>query len=148
MSQSYTKVFVHITFRTKYNYPYLKPEIRDELNAYIGGILNNYSSIPLQVGCVFDHVHILCTLPKTLSLSNLVEQVKKSTSKWIKQKGKEYHLFYWMPGYGAFSVSSSGVEATKRYIQNQEEHHKKSSSRNELKKLLREYNISYDEKYL
>jgi REP element-mobilizing transposase RayT len=128
--------------------PLVKPGIESELYSYMGGILKNYKSNPIQIGGTSDHIHILCTLPKTMSIADLVEEIKKSSSKWIKTKGLEYQNFYWQDGYGGFSVSNSGVESVKKYILTQKEHHKNVSWIDEYKKLLDAYGINYEDKYL
>jgi putative transposase len=148
MSQSFVQFYSHIVFHTKSNKKSIKEDVEDELYSYIGGILKNYKSIPIQIGGTSDHVHILCTLPKTMSIADLVEEVKKSSSKWIKSKGLEYIDFYWQDGYGGFSVSSSQLEIIKNYIRNQKVHHQKINFMDEYKSLLDEYGIQYEERYL
>jgi REP element-mobilizing transposase RayT len=120
----------------------------DDLYSYIGGILRNINSISIQIGGTSDHIHILCTLPKTMALADLMEEVKKSSSKWIKTKGENYKTFYWQDGYGGFTVGWSQVEEVKRYIMNQEQHHNKVNFDDEYRELLRENGIDFDEKYL
>jgi putative transposase len=148
MSQSFVQFYAHIVFHTKNNMQLIKPEIEIELYSYLGGILKNYKSNPIQIGGTSDHIHILCTLPKTLAAADLVEEVKKSSSKWIKTKSAQYSNFYWQDGYGGFSVSCSGIGDLKRYILNQKEHHYKLSAIDEYKKLLDEYGIPYEDRYL
>jgi len=148
MSQSFVQFYTHIVFHTKNNKPLIKTEIEAELYSYLGGILKNIKSIPIQIGGTSDHVHVLCTLPKTMTPADLVEEVKKSSSKWIKTKGSLYHDFYWQDGYGGFSVSSSGINGLKQYILNQKEHHQNVSALDEYKKLLDEYGIPYEDRYL
>ena len=125
MSQSFVQIYVHIVFHTKDNVKLIREDIENELFSYMGGILNNYKSIPLQIGGTSDHIHILCTLPKTMALADLAEEIKKSSSKWIKTKGQQYRNFYWQDGYGGFSVSKSGIDVVKAYILNQKRHHEK-----------------------
>ena len=148
MSQSFVQFYTHIVFHTKNNKPLIKQEIEVELYSYLGGILKNHKSNPIQIGGTSDHIHILCTLPKTMAPADLVEEIKKSSSKWIKTKGSAYQNFYWQDGYGGFSVSNSGVESVKKYIITQKEHHKKVSTLDEYKILLDAYGIKYEEKYL
>jgi putative transposase len=148
MSQSFVQFYTHIVFHTKNNKPLIRPEIEVELYSYLGGILRNYKSNPIQIGGTSDHIHILCTLPKTMAPADLVEEIKKSSSKWIKTKGSEYQNFYWQDGYGGFSVSNSGVESVKKYVLTQKEHHKNVSWLDEYKKLLDAYGITYEDKYL
>jgi putative transposase len=148
MSQSFVQIYVHIVFHTKDNVKMIREDIETELFSYLGGILKNNKSTPLQIGGTSDHVHILCTLPKTMTPADLVEEIKKSSSKWIKTKGAHYKNFYWQDGYGGFSVSSSGVEPVKRYILNQKKHHEKVSFIDEYKTLLEEYGIPFEDRYL
>jgi len=148
MSQSFVQIYVHIVFHTKDNVKLIREEIEDELFSYLGGILKNIKSIPLQIGGTSDHIHILCTLPKTMTPAELAEEVKKSSSKWIKTKGEHYRNFYWQDGYGGFSISKSAIDSVKEYILNQKKHHQKYSFMDEYRNLLKEYGISYDERYL
>jgi len=148
MSQSYVQFYTHIVFHTKNNLKFIREDVQDELYSYMGGILRNYKSIPIQIGGTSDHVHLLFTLPKTMTPADIVEEVKKSSSKWIKTKGPEYSNFYWQDGYGGFSVSSSMVDVVRNYINNQKKHHEKVTFIDEYKQLLEEYGIPYDEKYL
>jgi putative transposase len=148
MSQSFVQIYVHIVFHTKGNAKLISEEIENELFSYLGGILKNYKSNPLQIGGTSDHIHILCTLPKTIAPADLVEEIKKSSSKWIKTKGAHYYNFYWQDGYGGFSVSNSGVDGVKRYILNQKRHHEQVSFMDEYKILLEAYGIPYEDQYL
>jgi putative transposase len=148
MSQSFVQFYTHIVFHTKNNVPFIHKDVENELYSYLGGILRNLKSVPLQIGGTSDHIHMLCTLPKTMAPADLVEELKKSSSKWIKSKGPEYKNFYWQDGYGGFSVSNSGVNSVKRYILNQKRHHEKVSFTDEYKVLLDAYGIQYEERYL
>ncbi len=148
MSQSFSKIYCHIVFHTKNNMKFIREDIGDELYAYLGGVLRNCKSFSFQIGGTADHIHILCTLPRTMAPADLAEELKKSTSKWMKTKGSNYRDFYWQEGYGAFSVGWSQVDAVKSYIRDQKVHHSKVSFIDEYKKLLDENGIEYDEKYL
>jgi REP element-mobilizing transposase RayT len=148
MSQSFTQLYVHVVFHTKNNMKSIRQESEDELYSYLGGILRNLKSIPLQIGGTSDHIHILCTLPKTMSLADLMEEVKKSSSKWIKSKGPAYSNFFWQDGYGGFSVGWSQINQVKNYITGQKEHHRIVSFIDEYKRLFDENGIEYEEKYL
>jgi len=127
MSQSYVQFYAHIVFHTKNNRKIIPVQIEEELYSYLGGILRNYKSLPIKIGGTDDHIHVLCTLPKTMSLADLTEEIKKSSSKWIKTKGVDYQDFYWQEGYGGFSVGWSQVETVRHYISNQKLHHDKVS---------------------
>ncbi|MBD3311677.1 MAG: IS200/IS605 family transposase [Candidatus Magasanikbacteria bacterium] len=148
MAQSLSKMFIHIIFHKKYNSPVILNETKNELFAYMGAILKDNESTPILINGVEDHVHILCVMSKNIALSKLIEEIKKNSSRWIKTKGKHYKNFAWQGGYGGFSVSSSLHEKTKKYIQNQEAHHKKMSYKEEYLLFLKEYGIEFDEKYL
>lgn len=148
MSQSYVQCYCHVVFHTKINKNLIEESVENELYAYIGGILKYYKSIPFKIGGISNHIHILCTLPKTMCISDLVEEVKKSSSKWIKTKGEAYHNFYWQDGYGCFSVSPSLISRIISYISNQKRHHSVTTSISEYKGLLKENGVDFDEKYL
>ena len=148
MSQSFVQIYVHIVFHTKDNEKLIWKDIENELFSYIGGILNNYKSIPLQIGGTSDHIHILCTLHKTMTMADLAEEIKKSSCKWIKTKGEQFINFYWQDGYGGFSVSKSSIDAVKAYILNQKRHHEKVSFMDEYKTLLKVHEIPFEDRYL
>ncbi|MDD4727339.1 MAG: IS200/IS605 family transposase [Dysgonamonadaceae bacterium] len=148
MSQSLSKVYVHITFSTKNHIQLIDKEIRPRLFEYLGGICNQLDCIPLQVGGTNDHVHILCLLSKKITQIKLLEEIKKSSSKWIKTISHNYRNFYWQDGYGVFSVNPSQVDIVKNYIINQEEHHKKRTFKEEFLAFLKKYKIEYNEDYL
>mgnify|MGYP000528573642 FL=1 len=148
MSQSLAKNYIHLIFATKYRENIIKQTDLSELYAYITGILNHIDCPMICIGGTTNHVHVLCVLNKNMALSKMVEEVKRSSSKWIKSKDPFYRQFGWQNGYGAFSVSQSKVEIVVKYIQNQEEHHKKMLFVDELKMFLREYDVEYREEYL
>lgn len=148
MSQSLAKNYIHLIFATKYRENIIKQTDLSELYAYITGILNHIDCPMICIGGTTNHVHVLCVLNKNMALSKMVEEVKRSSSKWIKSKDSFYRQFGWQNGYGAFSVSQSKVEIVVKYIQNQEEHHKKMQFVDELKMFLREYGVEYKEEYL
>jgi len=148
MSQSLVKNYVHIVFSTKHRQPFIDKTIQAELYAYIGGICKNHECYPYAIGGIEDHIHILCSLSKKIPLYKLLEVVKSKSSIWIKTKGKAYEHFYWQRGYGAFSVNPSEVSIVKRYIDNQEERHKKIGFKGELRAFLTKYEVAYDERYV
>jgi len=110
------------------------------------GVLSNLGSYTTEIYANPDHVHILATLPRTITIADLVSKVKTSSSKWLKLQGIPY--FGWQDGYGIFSVSSSKIEAVKQYIVNQPKHHQKVSFQDELRKFFLAYGIEYDERYV
>ena len=147
MPQSLSKMVVHLTFSTKDRRPLITPDVRDELSAYLGGTLREMDCPSLAIGVVADHVHVLFVLSRKHSLAEVVEQIKKSSSKWIKGKGNAFSDFYWQRGYGAFSVSQSMIDDTKAYIASQEEHHRKTTFQEEYRAFLKRHGIDFDERY-
>jgi putative transposase len=149
MPQSHANVLVHIVFSTKNRYPFLQEEaVRGAMTGYLVGTLRNIKCPSLIVGVVKDHVHILCNLSRTVTIAKLVEEVKTSSSVRIKEEGPKLKDFHWQNGYGAFSVSQSNVEEVKRYIANQEEHHRTRTFQEEFRLILEKHGIEYDERYV
>lgn len=148
MGQSLVQNYLHIVFSTKHRQELIHPPVETELHAYLGGICKRLECTVLKVGGYTDHVHILCMLSKKIALMKLVEELKSHSSKWIKTKGQGYEHFYWQDGYGAFSVSPSGVDNVVAYIARQHEHHSGISFKDEFRKFLNEYEIEYDERYV
>jgi putative transposase len=148
MSQSLSRILVHLIFSTKHRLPLLVPAVHEPLKAYLITTLQEIESPSIQLNCVPDHAHILCCLSKNLSVSKVVEEVKKSSSKWLKEQGPELVDFYWQAGYGAFSVSQSSVESVKQYIQEQEAHHRRVTFQDEFRLFLKKHGVEYDERYV
>lgn len=149
MPQSLANVLIHLVFSTKNRVPFLRRrEDRDVMTGYLIGTLQNISCPSLCVGVVEDHVHILCLLHRTISIAKLVEEIKTSSSARIKEEGSHLANFHWQNGYGVFSVSQSIVEEVKRYIDNQEEHHRRRTFQEEFRLLLERHGIEYDERYV
>ena len=149
MPQSLAKVLVHIIFSTKHRYPFLSDkEIRSEMHAYLGGTSKELECPVLRVGGVSDHVHILCSLSRNMSIADLLRELKRSSSKWVKTKGKMLEKFAWQNGYGIFSVSESQVERVITFIKNQEAHHKRKPFQDEYRAFLKRYRVTYDERYV
>ena len=148
MPQSLVKNYIHIVFSTKYRKPLMDKPIQKKLHAYLAGICAQLECYPIEVGGVEDHIHILCSLSKKVRLFELVKEVKQNSSKWVKTQGLQYQNFYWQIGYGAFSVNPAQVDIVERYIQNQEEHHRKKSFKGELREFLDKYDVEYDERYV
>ena len=124
------------------------PEITQELYSYIAGIARAQESQIHEIGGIEDHVHLLISLPRTRTVSKLIEEIKKGSSKWIKTKGSLYTNFAWQDGYGAFSIGQSTYENLRKYTQTQKDHHKSISFQDEYRTFLKKYCIAYDEKYL
>jgi len=141
-----SRVLIHLVFSTKNREPFIGAGHRDRVFSYLGGTLKGINCPPVIVGGMPDHVHLLFALARTLSVSQVVEEVKKESSKWAK--GVVHPAFYWQNGYGAFSVSPSNAEAVTRYIANQEENHKRRDFKDELRELLRANGMEWDERYV
>jgi hypothetical protein len=123
--------------------------LREETHAYLSGICKNLESPSLQVGGAIDYIHILCTLSRKYTISDLIRDLKRESSKWIKTKDSlSLTDFSWQAGYGAFSVSPSHLDTLRKYIVNQDTHHMKESFQDEYRRLLRKYNIECDERYV
>jgi len=148
MPQSLANILVHLVFSTKDRRPFIHPAVEGELHAYLVKMCRICGCPSHRVGGAQDHVHILCSLSRTITVADLVEEVKKRSSKWIKTKGPQYRTFSWQSGYGAFSIGQSGVDALKRYIARQKDHHKRITFQDEYRALLAKYQIEYEERYL
>ena len=149
MPQSLSNVLIHVVFSTKHRQPFLQQaRDRDAMTGYLIGALQNIKCPPLIVGVVSDHVHILCNLSRTMSIAQLIEELKTSSSARIKEQGAHLQDFYWQNGYGAFSVSQSNMEQVKQYIATQEEHHRTRTFQEELRLFLERHGIAYDERYV
>ena len=148
MPQSLSRMVIHLIFSTKDRRPFLRsPEIRSQLHAYMAGILQECQCAPILINGTEDHVHILCNLSRTLTLAKLVEHLKTSSSRWIKEQHPQLEDFFWQGGYGVFSVSQSNVEAVREYIANQEEHHRKVTFQDEFRAMCKKHGIAMDERY-
>jgi putative transposase len=148
MSQSLSQVLLHVVFSTKHRQPLLAEDIQPQLHAYLAGACRALGSQAYRVGGTDNHVHIACSLPRTLTISKLMEEIKKSSSIWIKDKDENCRNFLWQAGYGAFSLGQSQLPRLLQYIDNQHEHHRKQSFEEELIELLQRYQVDYDERYL
>ena len=149
MAQSLAQIYLHVVFSTKNRHPFLTDHaVRDNLFHYLGGTCRNQGCPALRVGGVADHVHILCRLSRERTVSDLVRELKRDSSKWLKAGSRDLRDFHWQDGFGAFSISPSHVPAVERYIAGQEEHHQTVTFQDEFLRLLKKYGIEYDERYL
>jgi REP element-mobilizing transposase RayT len=126
----------------------ITPAVEPKLFAYIGGIVKNERSELLASDGTMNHVHVLISQSKNVALSELVKEIKQSSSKWIKTQGREFAEFHWQDGYGAFTIGRSQVEALRGYFANQKIHHQKQNFEDELRAVLKSYEVEYDERYL
>jgi putative transposase len=149
MSQSLAQIYLHIVFSTKERRRFLQNKaIRDELHKYLGGTCNNLDCPVLRIGGVEDHVHILCRLGRTIKVADLIKELKRESSQWVKAQAPDLADFYWQLGYGAFSVSPGHVDGLTAYIAKQEEHHHTETVQEEFRRLLTKYGIEWDERYV
>jgi len=148
MPQSLSSILIHLVFSTKHREPLIMPRVESELHAYLAAIFREYDSPAILINGTSNHVHILFSLSRRVAVADLVEEVKKRSSKWIKTKGNELKNFQWQSGYGVFSIGQSNVATLKNYIAGQKEHHRHKSFEEEYRKFLEKYGVSYDEKYL
>ncbi len=148
MPQSLANVLLHLVFSTKHRQPFLSKSADRDAMTYLIGTLRNIKCPSLAVGVVADHVHILCNLSRTISIAQLVEEIKTLSSARIKEQGPALQDFHWQNGYGAFSVSQSNAPQVKQYVENQEEHHRTRTFQEEFRLLLEKHGIEYDERYV
>ncbi len=148
MPQSLVRMLVHVVFSTKNRVDLITPEIENGLFGYMHGIIENNNSKLLLANGTSDHVHLLVSLGKVLSISELVGDIKRDSSSWIKKQDTKFSNFYWQEGYGAFSVGQTEVEVVMKYISKQKEHHKKKDFKTEYRGFLNKYEIEYKERYV
>jgi len=149
MPQSLSAVYIHLVFSTKDRRPLLRDRpLRDSLHAYLGGISKQLECAPIRVGGVEDHVHVLARFGRTTTQANWVKELKRVSNLWLKDQSPEFASFQWQAGYATFSVSQSNVDQVVAYIENQEEHHRKITFQDELRKMFRSHNIEFDERYV
>ncbi|MES2707104.1 MAG: IS200/IS605 family transposase [Verrucomicrobiota bacterium] len=159
MPQSLSAVYVHGVFSTKERRPFFRdPGFRHAVHGYLGAISQRLECGPARVGGVEDHVHILARLARTISQAEWVKELKRASSLWIKEQqanspsiegpGSSLKEFAWQGGYACFSVSVSNLETVEDYIRRQEEHHRKRSFQDELRRMLEKHGEAWDERYL
>ncbi|HRK22906.1 MAG TPA: IS200/IS605 family transposase [Fimbriimonadaceae bacterium] len=148
MPQSLAAIYIHLIFSTKDRHPYITEDARKELHPYLAEICNQIGCPATKVGGVEDHVHILFRLSRTTSLAAVIQEIKTSSSKWIKAKWNYTKDFTWQGGYAAYSISATDIGDVVRYIESQVEHHKKVTFQDEVRKVLNEAGIEFDEQYL
>ena len=146
MSRTFTNLLTHVIFSTKDRAPLIRPEIKPELFAYLGGLTRELKGKAYGINGTNDHVHMLISLPPNVSTSDALRFIKANSSGWVSDKWNK--AFAWQLGYGAFSVSKSNVPEVLRYIANQEKHHRRITFKNEFVGFLRKHDINYDERYI
>lgn len=149
MPQSLSRVVIHTIFSTQGREPALQNTVfRAEVHAYLGGCAKSLDCLPIMIGGVADHVHLLTVLARTICVAEFVKEVKRVSTNWIQERGGLFGQFHWQGGYAAFSVSESNVGRVSHYIKRQEAHHRRVSFQDELREFLRRHGQEWDEQYL
>jgi REP element-mobilizing transposase RayT len=148
MPSSYIRLPIHFIWSTRDRDPSITDEIAPRLHAYLGGVARERKCIPLVIGGVEDHVHILVLLTATVAPADLVRDLKSNSSRWIHETFQAAPSFAWQRNYGAFGVSESNIEAVRAYIQNQPEHHKHVPFKDEFLSFLERHKVPYDPRYI
>ncbi len=148
MANTYSQIYIQIVFAVKGRENFILKQNREYLHKYISGIVQNRNQKLLAIFSMPDHTHLLLGLNSSISISDLVRDIKAGSSKFINESNWMKCKFNWQEGYGAFSYSRSHIDKVIKYILNQENHHKHNSFRNEYLDLLKKYEIEYNEKYL
>jgi len=147
MPSTHTSLLFHLVFATKNREPIILSEWKDRFHEYLGGAVHGLGGVPLGVGGVADHVHLLVSLKPTHCLSDFMRELKKSSTSWVRESFKQPQ-FQWQEGYAAFSVSASSRDSVRGYIANQEAHHRQNTFREELIAFLQKSGTDYDDRYL
>ena len=148
MAGTFSKIYYHIIFSTRGRAPFLQKNIKSEVNNYICGIVKSEEGFVYAIGGTADHVHLLCSLPSKKSISEMLQRIKGHSSKWINENTACDQKFNWQNGYGIFTVSHSQVDSVKKYILNQESHHKKISFKDEFRILLEKHDVDFKEEHI
>ena len=149
MAQSLSRLWTHLIFSTKNRFPFLSDKtIRTNMHGYLAKVLREHDCETLIVNGVEDHVHALFALSRIRAIADVVKEIKRTSSGWVKALSPKLSKFHWQGGYGAFSVSQSNLDEVIRYIENQEEHHKRVTFQDEYRAFLKAYGIEYDERYV
>ena len=149
MAQSLSRIWTHLIFSTKERFPFLSDtHVRSDMHAYLATVLRSHDCETLIVNGMADHVHALFALSRKHAISNVVKEIKRTSSSWIKEISPTMRKFHWQNGYGAFSVSQSHVDRVCEYIEQQERHHWRTSFQDEYRRFLTKYRVEYDERYV
>ena len=147
MAQSLSNILLHIVFSTKHRKPLIDFAIEPELFKYFATACRTLDCPTHAIGGADDHVHIACSLSRTIAVSKLVQEIKQDSSKWIKTKHDRYAVFAWQNGYGAFSVGQSQLGDLRGYVANQRDHHRHVSFQDEFRQICEKYGVKLDERY-
>ena len=148
MSRTFTNLLTHIVFSTKDREPFIVPELKGELYAYLGGLTRELKGKAYAINGTNDHVHMLISLPPIVATSDALRFLKSNSSGWLHDKWPRRRSFRWQLGFGAFSVSKSNVPTVVKYIQRQESHHRRVTFKEEFVDFLIRHEVEYDERYI
>ena len=149
MPQSLSRIDLPLVFSTKDRQPWLRSaDLRKSLFGYMGATMKQLDCMPVEIGGVEDHVHLLCLFPRTRSVADVIKETKRVSTKWLQEQTVELRDFHWQAGYGVFSVSQSNVESVIGYIRDQESHHRKVTFQDEYRAFLRRHAVEFDERYV
>ncbi len=148
MPQSFACLHYHVVFGTKDRSAQITKTVQQRLYDYMGGIVRSSDGVLVSAGGTSDHVHLLLSLPRGMSVADAVRRIKANSSKWIRQTFSTHGTFGWQTGYGAFTVSFSKVSQVRRYIENQEQHHRTRTFDEEVMDLLTRHSLPFDERYV
>ena len=148
MANTFTQIYIQTVFAVENRICLIKDAWREELHKYITGIVQNNKHKLIAINSMFDHIHIFIGMKPVQSVSNMLQDIKDSSSKWINQKNFVRGHFSWQAGYGAFSYSHSHIDSVVKYIQNQQQHHLKKTFREEYIEFLEKFDVPYDPRYI
>jgi putative transposase len=148
MAHTYSSIIIHYAFSTKNRHNIITPDLQPRLWSYMGGIARENKMKALVIGGIKNHVHILLSLPATISIAKAIQLIKGGSSTWVSKTFSEHKNFTWREGYGAFSIGVSQKDDTIDYINNQKEHHHKKTFQEEFISFLHKHKIEYDERYI
>lgn len=148
MANTFSKIYLHVVFSVKGRQNLIQKQWKDELHKYMCGIVTGKNQKVYAIGGVADHIHILISIKPNIVISDLVRDIKASSSKWVNEKGYLVGNFQWQEGFGVFSYAQSQLDSVIAYINNQEQHHQKKTFKQEYLDLLQKFDIRYDEKYV
>jgi putative transposase len=148
MSHRFTSLLTHLIFSTKNRFPYLDPELAPRTHAYLAGIINHMGGTALIINGAVDHVHLLFDNSPTVSISDCVRTLKSNSSKWIHETFHDPSKFAWQRGYAAFSVSKSECDRVFAYVESQQEHHRRWTYQDEVRRFLKQHGLECDERYM
>ena len=148
MANTYTQIYIQIVFAVENRISLIKDQWREELHKYITGIVQNHKHKLIAINSMADHIHIFIGMKPIQSISDLLQDIKEYSSKWINRNNFVMGHFNWQAGYGAFSYSHSHIDSVVKYIQNQKRHHQKKTFRQEYIEFLEKFNVEYDERYI